>query len=207
MKLRRSMTRKILQHRLNGGKRRKKQQEADIKHGKYLIQTDLDETKDENIWEFYNVIRTVEETFRVLKTDLDIHPVYHKTDDAIKAHLHLAVLAYWVVSCSRHQLKEVGIHHDWSEVVRIVSTHKIVSTRMQQADEDWIEVRQCTLPDAAVVDIYTALHIKEEPCRRRKFVWHPEHPPEKNQLTQRELTAVRLQCGIKTVSCIHLNLK
>jgi transposase len=156
-----------------------KQEEAEAKHGKYLLQTDLDESKEENIWEFYNVIRTVEETFRILKTDLDIRPVYHKTDDGTKAHLHLAILAYWVVSCSRYQLKEAGIHHEWSEVLRILSTHKIVSTRMQQADNDWIEIRQCTLPDTAVTTIYAALHISEEPCRRRKFVWHPERPPEK----------------------------
>jgi hypothetical protein len=49
---------------------------------------------------------------------------------------------------------------------------------MQQSDNDWIEIRQCTLPAAEVKTIYAALHIKEEPCRRRKFVWHPERPPE-----------------------------
>ena len=32
-------------------------------HGKYLLQTSLDEKDEENIWKFYNVIRTVEETF------------------------------------------------------------------------------------------------------------------------------------------------
>ena len=47
-----------------------------------------------NIWSFYNVIRTVEETFKTLKTDLDIRPIYHKSDEGAKAHLNLAVLAY-----------------------------------------------------------------------------------------------------------------
>ena len=45
------------------------------------------------VWKFYNVIRTVEETFHTLKSDLDIRPVYHKSDEGIKAHLNLAVLA------------------------------------------------------------------------------------------------------------------
>jgi transposase len=155
-----------------------KQKTSESKHGKYIIQTDLDQEKEENIWEFYNVIRTVEETFRVLKSDLDIRPIYHKTDEATKAHLHLAILAYWVVSCSRHQLKKAGINHEWREVVRILSTHKIVSTRIQQADDDWVEIRQCTLPDTAVATIYAALHLRGEPYKRRKFVWHPERPPE-----------------------------
>ena len=32
-------------------------------HGKYVLLTSLDETDELNIWKFYNVIRTVEETF------------------------------------------------------------------------------------------------------------------------------------------------
>jgi transposase len=160
-------------------KKAEKHQDAESKHGKYLLQTNLDENRDETIWEFYNVIRTVEETIRVLKTDLDIRPIYHKTDDGIKAHLHLAILAYWVVSASRYQLKKAGIHHDWTEVIRILSTHKIVSTRIQQTNDDWVEVRQCTQPDEPITAIYAALRIKDEPCKRRKFVWHPTKPPEK----------------------------
>ena len=42
-------------------------------HGKYVLLTSLDESQELNIWKFYNVIRTVEETFHVLKTDLDAH--------------------------------------------------------------------------------------------------------------------------------------
>jgi hypothetical protein len=84
-----------------------------------------------------------------------------------------------LVSCSRYQLKKAGINHEWTETVRILSTHKTVSTGMQQTSDDRIEIRQCTLPEASAAAIYTALHIKEEPCRRRKFVWYPEKPPEK----------------------------
>jgi transposase len=156
-----------------------KQEEAESRHGTYILQTDPDETDEKTVRDFYNVIRTVEETFRIFKTDLDIRPIYHKTDDGTKAHLHPAILACWIVSCSRYQLKKAGISHEWTETVRILSTHKTVSTGMQQTSDDWIEIRQCTLPEASAAAIYTALHIKEEPCRRRKFVWHPEKPPEK----------------------------
>ena len=62
-------------------------------HGKYVLLTSLDENDEVNVWKFYNVIRTVEETFHTLKSDLDMRPVYHKGDNGIKAHLNLAVLA------------------------------------------------------------------------------------------------------------------
>ena len=38
------------------------------KNGKYVLLTSLDESQELNIWKFYNVIRTIEETFHVLKT-------------------------------------------------------------------------------------------------------------------------------------------
>lgn len=38
-------------------------------HGKYVLITSLYERDELNIWKFYNVIRSVEETFHVLKTE------------------------------------------------------------------------------------------------------------------------------------------
>jgi len=34
------------------------------------------------IWNVYNTIREVESTFRTLKTDLDLRPIYHKNDES-----------------------------------------------------------------------------------------------------------------------------
>ncbi len=76
----------------------------------------LDEKDEENIWTYYNVIRSVEETFKTLTSDLDIRPVYHKTDDATKAHLNRAVLAYWVVSTTKYRLRQSGINLRWEEL-------------------------------------------------------------------------------------------
>lgn len=39
------------------------EQEKELFHGKYFLQTSLNEKDPKNIWSFYNVIRTVEETF------------------------------------------------------------------------------------------------------------------------------------------------
>jgi hypothetical protein len=41
-------------------KKAKRQEMSDSKHGRYLLQTDPDETDEESIWEFYNVIGRVE---------------------------------------------------------------------------------------------------------------------------------------------------
>ena len=104
-------------------------------HGKYVLLTSLDESQKLNIWKFYNVIRTVEETFHVLKTDLDIHPVYHKSDNGIKSHLNLAILAYWVVSVTKYRLK-LKKHENvrWDEIMRIASTQVVVTAKVETVD-------------------------------------------------------------------------
>lgn len=95
----------------------------------------LDENDELNIWKFYNVIRTVEETFHVLKSDLDIRPVYHKSDDGIKAHLNLAVLAYWIVSVTKYRLKIKEYPNvRWDEIMRIAQAQAMVTAEMDTED-------------------------------------------------------------------------
>lgn len=147
-------------------------------HGKYLLQTSLDEKDEENIWEFYNIIRTVEETFKTLKSDLDIRPVFHKTDNAAKAHLNLAVLAYWVVSTTKYRLKQKGINVRWVELLRIMSTQQRVTMVAEQANGRMLRVRRSTTPETKLVEIQNALGISALPVCSIKSVWLRERPPE-----------------------------
>ena len=149
-------------------------------HGKNLLQTSLDEKEEENIWTYYNVIRTVEETFKTLKSDLDIRPVYHKTDEASKAHLNLAVLAYWVVSTTKYMLKKKGINVRWDELLRIMSTHQRVTMVAEQDNGRLLKVRRSTPPEAKLAEIQEALDITPHPVCSIKSVWLRERPPEKH---------------------------
>ena len=138
--------------------------------GRYLLRTTLNE-KDEKVqWTIYNTIREIEATFRVLKTDLDLRPIYHKTDKASMAHLHLGLLAYQIVNTVRYQLKQKGINSQWIEIVRVMNTQKMVTTTMVDQYEQNILVRQCSEPTEKVSAIYRSLNYKEKPFSRKKFV-------------------------------------
>lgn len=109
----------------------KKDVEINARSGIYFLRTSLEAHSQEMVWQFYNTIREIEATFRVLKTDLDLRPIYHKKDESTMAHLHLGLLAYWVVNTIRHQLKKENIHSNWSEIVRVMNTQKAVTTLAQ----------------------------------------------------------------------------
>jgi hypothetical protein len=147
-----------------------KQKPVENKAGYYLLRTTL-EQKDEQVqWTIYNTIREIEATFRVLKTDLDLRPVYHKTDAAAMAHLHLGLLAYWVVNTIRYQLKQKGINNEWRDIVRIMNTQKVVTTTMNNEYNQQIIIRQCSEPTEQVNNIHTALQYKPKPFTRKKSV-------------------------------------
>ena len=90
--------------------------------GIYFLRTTLDETDQKALWDIYNTIREIGYTFWVLKTEVDLRPTYHKTDDASMAHFHLGMLAYWLVDTIRYQLKQKGYKKNWREIVRIMNT-------------------------------------------------------------------------------------
>lgn len=140
--------------------------------GSYFIKTNLNTENEQSLWTIYNSIREIESTFRSLKTDLDLRPIYHKNDNATMAHLHLGLLAYWLVNTIRHQLKKGKINHNWQEILRITNTQKVVTTTGQNKDDETIYVRRCTDPNKQVEQIYAALNYRNYPFTKRKSVVH-----------------------------------
>lgn len=155
-----------------------KAEEANNKLGIYFLRTNLEDTDEALEWMIYNTIREIESTFRTLKTDLDLRPIYHKNDDATMAHLHLGLLAYWLVNTIRHQLKQSGINDDWKEIKRKTSTQKSVLTTAQNSYDKIIQIKRCTEPTEDLKQIHIALkEQKSKPFKQIKFVVHK--PPSK----------------------------
>jgi len=89
------------------------------------------------------------------------------------AHLHLGILAYWLVATIRYQLKQKGYKHEWREIVRIMNTQKCVTTSVKNIKGETISVRQCTEPSQQVKFIYGLLNYKYVPFYRKKSVVLP----------------------------------
>ncbi len=161
----------------------KSYQTTDQELGTYFIKTSLKTENEQSIWTIYNSIREIESTFRCLKSDLDLRPIYHKNDDATMAHLHLGLLAYWLVNTIRYQLKQQNINHNWQEIIRITNTQKIITTYGQNKENEIIYVRKCTEPNQKVKLIYNTLNYKNYPFIKRKSVVHKsELKKNKNQI-------------------------
>jgi hypothetical protein len=150
----------------------KKEPGINARSGVYFLRTSLDSCTEREVWDFYNTIREIEATFRTLKNDLDLRPVFHHKDESTMAHLHLGLLAYWVVNTLRHQLKSKNIRIGWKEITRIMNTQKAVTTTAQNVHDQIIVIRRCSEPNQNVKLIYDALKFKYAPFVKKKFVVH-----------------------------------
>jgi len=144
------------------------------RHGEYFIRTSLEIKDEKQVWDIYNTIREIEETFRVLKADLRIRPVYHQEDEMSEAHINGSILAYTIVNIIRQGLKAKGINYSWSTIVRIMNTQKIVTTTMKTKSRERIYIKRCSEPNKEVREIYHHLKMRDRPFWQKKSVF-PEN--------------------------------
>ena len=154
-------------------------------HGVYFLRTNVRTLDERTTWDYYNLIREIETTNRQLKTDLQLRPVYHQKDSRSDAHLFFGLLAYWIVNTIRHQLKQNGIKCYWTEIVRRMSTQKLVTTHGINPLGEKVELRQCSRPTKSAVEIYRALGYKEAPFRKIK-ICRTQRPPDPPQLPDQQ---------------------
>ena len=162
--------------------------EPNEQSGTYFLRTSL-QASEKLTWMIYNIIREIEYSIRTLKTDLDLRPIYHKKDESTMAHLHLGLLAYWIVNTVRYQLKRgqvretakteqenqdipIKYNSQWKEIIRIMNTQKAVTTVSQNRYDQVIISHRCSDPIPKVEAIYQRLKYKSKPNTNRKFVVH-----------------------------------
>lgn len=134
--------------------------------GIYFLRTNVATFDEKTTWDYYNLTREIECTNRQLKIDLNLRPIHHQIDGKSDAHLFFGLLAYWVVNTIRYRLKQSGIKHYWTEIVRIMSTQKAITTEATNALGEIVYLRQCSEPTKTVEDIYERLKYKKMPFRK-----------------------------------------
>jgi len=157
---------------VNWSKNEERYAQKETSLGLYFLRTSLLLQDEVMIWNIYNTIREIESSFRTLKTDLDLRPIYHKSDVATMAHLHLGLLSYWIVNTVRCKLKAHGTHSNWQEIVRIGNTQKIITTHGTNLAGANIGVRKCSEPSTQLRNIQSILQLKPKPFTKRKSVVH-----------------------------------
>ena len=121
--------------------------------GCYVITTDAkpERMDGEKTVESYKRLRLVEMAFRNLKTvQLEVRPVFHKTDERIRAHVFLCVLAYYLQWNMNQRLKPLfdadgsGKKREWTFENVIV---RLAAIRREKISLAGSEFQKVTVPE------------------------------------------------------------
>ena len=154
-------------------------EEAEQRFGTYFLRTNVSTLDERSTWDYYNLIREIETTNRQLKTDLELRPIYHQSDANSNANLFFGLLSYWIVNTIRYKLKQHGITHYWTEIKRILSTQKAITTEAVNALGERVELRLCSDPTDRAVELYRALGYNPQPFKRY-HIQTSNPPPQTN---------------------------
>ena len=138
--------------------------------GIYCLRSNIPDWSEQQLWNTYVMLTDIESTFRSLKTELGLRPVYHQKEERVTGHLFITLLAYHLVHVLRYQLKQARIHLSWDSIRQRLSTQQRLTLILPTDDRKIIYLRTTTRPDVQQQAIYAALGIKPDPLGKRKTI-------------------------------------
>jgi transposase len=81
---------------------------AQAMDGKLLLVTNVQDLTPQEVVQRYKALADIERGFRVLKSEIEIAPVFHRLPDRIKAHASICMLALILYRVMRQRLKMSG---------------------------------------------------------------------------------------------------
>ena len=78
----------------------------EAREGAYLLRTNLTAEAADELWSRYMQLTEAEASFRALKSELSIRPLFHQKEPRVKAHVMVAFLGYALWVTLKHMLKQ-----------------------------------------------------------------------------------------------------
>ena len=142
-------------------KRQDKAELADAAAGSCVLRTSHTDWDAEKILRTYWRLTDLENTFRQLKSELGLRPIWHSTDARISAHLFITVLAYHAVHLIRTGLQNNDINLRRDSIRNRMASWERITTTQQTPTGQQVVVRQDARPsdEAATIARHVNVHV------------------------------------------------
>jgi transposase len=144
--------------------------ETEENNGVYILRTNREELKEEQIWNIYNTLTDIEDAFRCMKSELGFRPIHHQKELRADGHIFITVLAYHLLHSIRFKLRRDGIHHSWATIRDRFSTQVRITTTMKREDGKMIHIRKSSRAELFHKKIYDALKLPYQPGKIVKTI-------------------------------------
>ena len=119
---------------------------AQLSEGAYVLRTNVTGWSDEDLWRAYIQLTDAETAFRIQKSDLSLRPVWHQTEDRVKAHILVCFLAYVLWKLLGQLCQKAGLGNESRRVLDELSELRAVDVVLSTKDGREIRTRCVTQP-------------------------------------------------------------
>jgi transposase len=123
--------------------------------GYYALQTSVTELSPRDILNIYSDLWKIEESFRVMKSTLEVRPVFHWTESRIKGHFVLCFLAFLLERTLEFKLSEARLDSSPEQIREALNSLNFVQVQVKQK-----RFLIKTKASALAHDIWRLLHLK-----------------------------------------------
>jgi hypothetical protein len=126
---------------------------AALSEGCYILRTNLRGIDAATLWRHYIQLTEAEWAFRITKDELRIRPIWHQTDERVRAHILVCFLAYVLWKTLGQWMRHAGLGDAprtlLAEFAKIKSGDVVLAAQGAGGEARTIRLRCVTEPDAA----------------------------------------------------------
>lgn len=100
--------------------------------GYYAIQTSTKRLSPQEVLTIYGDLWKIEESFRVMKTTLEVRPIFHWSESRIKGHFVLCFLAFLLERTLEFKLTEAGIDSSPEQIREALNSLNFVQVKIKK---------------------------------------------------------------------------
>ena len=112
--------------------------------GFYALATNLEDESIKEIIEINAQRYKIEDCFRVLKTNFDAHPIYHRLEPRIIAHFMICYTALLIYRLLENKLKEKGYHFTINEILTTLKNMNVSNRDGLFYEAEFTSSKVCT---------------------------------------------------------------
>jgi transposase len=126
---------------------RKKLKATRRHEGQYLLRSNLTGEDPAELWRNYINLVRIEESFRTLKGDLGLRPVFHQLDERIEAHVFISFLAYCLHVTLEQYNKKAATGLSSRSVLARMSEIQMLDVTIPATDGREVRMKRHTKPE------------------------------------------------------------
>jgi transposase len=115
--------------------------------GQYLLRSNLTGEDPAELWRNYINLVRIEESFRTLKGDLGLRPVFHQLDERIEAHVFISFLAYCLHVTLEQYNKKAATGLSSRSVLERLSEIQMLDVTIPATDGREVRMKRHTKPE------------------------------------------------------------